>query len=455
MKEPCLLSIASSIDRSVHGDLANFDSLLLDDSRFSDACTTALGAPTTKHQMSPRKNVDAKTETDRDACSTVLRNFVDSLISSVVSSGQVRGVTGAARDLGLDRMAISRYHNNCSAKRATLTSASVATLERHISDLMTTPGGEQSIFVPTAEQKVTLRVWFKIEGRKSKPAIATGSRHSWKIRTPLGSSHALVAKVATGAQLQKATPLCLNSQSGGACSVHAMGESVFSPDWVLKSQNSDGGIYLRKGFRCRKLFQKASNSNHALVGRLFEWYIVEDRNPMNAGRPKFVLHELLPDAATGLLVRSTHKWYGSGKSAPQIMWDQMYKCGKGGKHKTGTNNGIRLCGFDDDHLLEMLSVADECDWHGHSANHLQSVLGSAGESSLPESKVVVEPHTFKKRFHHYRSRALRLMVQHGNEQFSALVSSLCPSDPEKAAGALLESATFQKRWLKKWSWLSC
>jgi hypothetical protein len=67
MKEPCLLSIASSIDRSVHGDLANFDSLLLNDSRFSDACTAALGAPTAKHQMSPCKNVDAKTETDRDA----------------------------------------------------------------------------------------------------------------------------------------------------------------------------------------------------------------------------------------------------------------------------------------------------------------------------------------------------------------------------------------------------
>ena len=123
----------------------------------------------------------------------------------------------------------------------------------------------------------------------------------------------------------------LQSTLGGVMSVHALGESIFESGWTFKGQRSSYEIPLRRGFRCRKLFTSgSSHANAALMNRLFEWYIVKDTDPRNLGQPKFVLHELTTCQKTGLLIRSAHKWCGTGSTGPQKMWDSMFKCQKCG-----------------------------------------------------------------------------------------------------------------------------
>ena len=133
------------------------------------------------------------------------------------------------------------------------------------------------------------------------------------------------------------------------------------------------------------------------------------------------------------------------------MWDSMFKCQKGGRHSEGTNNGVHLCGFDNEDLVDTLNAADECD-HGQKQSDEHTLMRLiAGHSSLTMKnykgpKIIDDPRSFKRSFSRYKSTSIKYLIQHANLQFDTLVNALCPGDPEKAAGALINSALFRMKW---------
>ena len=146
------------------------------------------------------------------------------------------------------------------------------------------------------------------------------------------------------------SPIRFKSElSGGTVAVYALGDQMLSEGWHFKSQRNEQSMPLRKGFRARKLFQQQASSK--LSGRCFEWHIAEDKSPFGAGLPKFVMRELLPDATTGVLMRGE----------AQEMWCNMYKEPNGGDNCHGTSNGVRLCGFDNPGVWQLLEAAEDCD----------------------------------------------------------------------------------------------
>jgi hypothetical protein len=108
-----------------------------------------------------------------------------------------------------------------------------------------------------------------------------------------------------------------------------------------------------------------------------------------------------------------------------------------------------LCGFDNEGVLMMLHIADECDGDLHTMKHKQNqlILGSVGEFSVVSEtpQIEMEPTTFKMRFNKYKKRSLDAMMMHANARFEALATSLCPHDPEKAVELMHQSATYRKR----------
>ena len=278
----------------------------------------------------------ATKETSRDLRSAVIWNFVDLYAASFGLENKPIGLAGVAKNVPVDRNALSRYHRNCNTDNATLKSASVVKMELKILSFLDSVALSASGGNP-------VKVSFKINGHSSGPFKASGCK---SFGSASNLSQILTVKAPTPVPPSKAvTPLFLQSTAGGVMSVHALGESLFESGWTFKGQRSSCEVPLRRGFRCRKLFTSgSSHANAALINRLFEWYIVKDTDPRNLGQPKFVLHELTTCETTGLLNRSTHKWCGTGASGPQRMWDSMFKCQKGGRHSQGTNNGVHLCG---------------------------------------------------------------------------------------------------------------
>ena len=69
----------------------------------------------------------------------------------------------------------------------------------------------------------------------------------------------------------------------------AVVEDIESPMWSIRSQRKGSeAIPLRKGFTCRKYF--TATSSGFLSQRLFEWYAVKDKSPLDIGLPKLVPH---------------------------------------------------------------------------------------------------------------------------------------------------------------------
>ena len=95
----------------------------------------------------------------------------------------------------------------------------------------------------------------------------------------------------------------IQTPDAGDLAVMALGEH--HRNWVFKAQRSDAEIPLRRGFRCRKAFKLQAGP--VLVGRCFEWVIVEDSSPLRVGLPKYVMHELSLDENIGTLSRSERK----------------------------------------------------------------------------------------------------------------------------------------------------
>ena len=90
------------------------------------------------------------------------------------------------------------------------------------------------------------------------------------------------------------------------------------------------------------------------------------------------------------------------------MWDSMFKCQKGGRHSQGTNNGVHLCGFDNEDLVDTLNTADECDCQKHGDEHMQMRL-IAGRPSLTIDRgpqIIDQPRSFTRSFSRYSQPCL-------------------------------------------------
>ena len=314
----------------------------------------------------------------------------DPIVRQVALSGGIKGVASA---IGLGRKSLERYYRNCSQKLVTLESTAVAQAEATLIS-----------FILNADS----------------PPQAP-------LSVPPGPTRA-----------KQIVPINFKSESGsggGAVSLLAVGEEYVGDnkdDGLFFSQRCSNGeqcskgeqqsIPLRPGMRGRKLFKH--NASSALQGRCFEWYVVKDTDPFNDGKPKFVLHELIKEPSTGILTRTTKRWTGVG---PQAMWNSMYKDPAGGNHPNGTKNGVRLCGFDDPAVIQILQAANCCDETVRSR-------GSFGAySRTPVSKL--------------KASSIRALGRAADLGFRAAMTAVCPSDPLFAWSALLESRKFCEEWL--------
>ena len=337
--------------------------------------------------------------------------------------------------MGMDRNKLGRYHRNSGQSKSTLDSVAVVTIEVDILQFL------QMCSVGSPNQQATkhqqaIAVTFKIDGIRSTALRATHSKHCWTLHPPQDTTNSTPLALAQFAQppvkepqgstsLTKIQPIHFQSDSdGGMMSVYALGEHIDASGWAFTAQRSGCTISLRQGFRCRKLFQGG-----LLHGRCFEWYIVKDSNPFRHNHHKFVMHELTSDPATGILMRSSHKWYGCGKSAPQQMWDSMFKCEKGGNHPPGTKNGVRYCGFNDDAVKLAIDAADRADICLQDTAENHRVFGSKmrGDKSNTLS-----------------GRSMRALAQHANGMFLALLDSICPTSRDVALDSLRNSASWQE-----------
>ena len=218
------------------------------------------------------------------------------------------------------------------------------------------------------------------------------------------------------------SPIHFKSElSGWAVAVYALGDQMLSEGWHFKSQRNEQSVPLRKGFRARKLFQQQASSK--LSGRCFEWHITEHKSPFGAGLPKFVMRELLPDATTGVLMRGEAKWAGS---SPQEMCCNMYKDPNGGDNCHGTSNGVRLCGFDNPGVWQLLEAAEDCD--STKATHDQRTFGVFTAIS------------------DYSKSSLAALVAHASSSFNAAMIAVCPTDHVAAFTPLRNSQRFQQDW---------
>lgn len=317
-----------------------------------------------------------------DLRSRVLWNVLDLWVSMPIpSSSKQIGVKGVAGILKVNKDALGRYYRNSTSKGAALGSSHVVNIEL-------------------------------------------------AIITYLGTDVAPEATVESDAKgATSVAPLYFKSENGGgAISIHALGEQMTG--WKpLGVQRRDEPIVLRRGLRGRKLFRERSGDK--LSGRIFEWYVVADAAPdtYRPGHHKFVLHELIPDEVTQILSRSKHKWTGS---TPQQMWGAMYKDPKGADNPNGTNNGIRLCGFDAPGVLQLIEAAEACD-------------SEAAGDSLDSSHAHREFGS-RRALDALSASSLRHMIYSASSAFKAAMMSVCPSDPRAAYLALRSSASFLHEW---------
>jgi hypothetical protein len=248
-----------------------------------------LSTPFGEEQASrPRNKGFAKKTVGRDLRSHVLWNFLD-LLQEQTCTGRRNGTPGAARILNVHYKALGRYFKNSNAKGYTLTAEAVVPIEVAILEFLTSSDEEATTFGVLAPTGGPFKVTFKINNVVITPVVASGSAHSWKLIQSVQSSLVLQQQP----QLQqpkpdltatRVTPFYIQSDSGGTMSIHAVGGAMEGCGWTIKSERQGSAeIPLRRGFTCRKYFQQTSNGQ--LSGRLFEWYIVKDTNPMHSCRP--------------------------------------------------------------------------------------------------------------------------------------------------------------------------
>ena len=345
-------------------------------SELSDAASSLLDIDFNQDQIGGRNSGFAKQQVDRDLRCPMLWTVLD------IWAARPSGIQGASKEFNIPRVSLLRYYNNCNAKLATLEAVAVANVEKKILHHLGT--------ILSA----------------AKPADVKSNKATAE---------------------ERITPLHFTSESGGgAISVYALGERVRTEGWVFKSQRDQVEVVhvLRRGFRLRKLFKKKGNSR--LSGRCFEWYIVADASPASfrPGLPKFILHELVPDAITQILCR-THKWIGD---SPQQMWDAMYKDKLGADHAQGTNNGVRLCGLDDPGVLQLLDSANACD------DELAYRHADDSKRSFGHNKPVCQ----------LQARSMAALVHNAGEAFCAAMTAICPKDPQAAFHALRRSSIFME-----------
>ena len=263
------VQLCEAIDRSSVQELEDFNLLCLKD--MSAAIGSRLGAEFTVDCVLPRNKSSAKKNNGVDLRSRVLWSFVESW-----SLQAVGGMKAVAAAVGLNKDALGRYHRNHSSKGSTLSAGSCASAELAIiRHLLPDP---------------------QAQARADTSAKQVGKTHT--------------------ANQPRVVPLHFHSVDGGGfTAIYSLGEAVDQSDWMLCPQRSGLEIPLRRGMKGRKLFCKGD-----LIGRSFEWCIVEDTHPFRAGRPKFILKELIQDPSTGLLMPSSDRWYGSG---PQEMWSDL------------------------------------------------------------------------------------------------------------------------------------
>jgi len=180
-------------------------------------------------------------------------------------------------------------------------------------------------------------------------------------------------------------PIHIQMSGAGDLAVMAVGER--QDGWVFKAQRSDAEVHLRRGFRCRKTFKRQAGP--VLQGRCFEWVIVEDSSPLRPGLPKFVMHELSLDENIGTLSRSAHKFTSH---SPTEMWNAMVKHPEGGNNPMGTNDGVRLCGFNNTAILQLLLAADEADRvaEEEALEQCQSLTSAESLTSAASRQAIIE-----------------------------------------------------------------
>ena len=166
----------------------------------------------------------------------------------------------------------------------------------------------------------------------------------------------------------------------------------------------------------RKLFCKGD-----LTGRSFEWCIVEDTHPFRAGRPKFVLKELIQDPSTGLLVPTSDRWYDSG---PQEMWSDMVQTELGPSKRC--RSGLKWCGLDNAGLLQLLGAAEECGGVQESSCRWQFGVHTAVDG--------------------YSKHSIAKVVAHASKGFLAAMVAVCPNGPVAASHALRKSQKSRRDW---------
>jgi len=106
----------------------------------------------------------------------------------------------------------------------------------------------------------------------------------------------------------------------------------------------------------------------------------------------------------------------------------MYRDSSGANNHNGTNNGVRLCGFDNTSVLQLLDAA-----------HKAGVLA--------EQRVEQQQFGTHTNLNEYSRSSIVALVAAASREFNAAMLAVCPSDPQYAFQALQKSLSFQKEWM--------
>jgi hypothetical protein len=200
---PCEF-MSATVDRKDTAKLVEFSVQCFNDLAVS--LGTLLQIELCAEQTSSRNVSKAKKHKEWDLRCPTLWNFVD------LWSTRAGGLKGLADALHINKDKLGRYHRNCDQKNCTLESTAVINVE---SDIIR--------FVVHSSKQCAQQQPCAI-------AVSTSSKHSI---------------VPT-----RITPLYLHSISGGGiASIHALGEAVDRPEWVLKTQRADKILPIRRGMQ--------------------------------------------------------------------------------------------------------------------------------------------------------------------------------------------------------------
>ena len=233
------------------------------------------------------------------------------------------------------------------------------------------------------------------------------------------------------------SPIYFGNKGGQGCNMildvgELRSDNRDQPAWMIQTHGKV--LQLRDGLRGRHMFNPKGNGRPShFEGRCFEWRVIRGTNTthfkvsgLQNSPPKWQLYEIEFSKPHGLLNLNPIV-YQAG--TPNKVWNVLFE--KEGQAKT--KNGIRLCGFEDMGIQNLLCFIQENEELGPPASISRRTIHFGTRMSVSDFKI-------------RQQQALRAAA---GEAFAKAIVSVCPAEPSEAFRLLWSSSRWRAVWAPK------